>query len=48
MAKFNVTVNIDYLDDEEGNLDDTICAQIVKAVVANRKLQRRENSDGAF
>ena len=34
MAKFNVTVNIDYLD-EEGNLDDSICEQIVNAIVAN-------------
>lgn len=34
MAKFNVTVNIDYLD-EDGNLDDSICEQIVGAVVSN-------------
>lgn len=34
MAKFNVTVNIDYLD-EDGNLDDSICEQIVNAIVSN-------------
>lgn len=34
MAKFNVTVNIDYLD-EDGNLDDSLCEQIVNAVVSN-------------
>lgn len=34
MAKFNVTVNIDYLD-EDGNLDDSICEQIVNAIVGN-------------
>lgn len=34
MAKFNVTVNIDCLD-EEGNLDDSICEQIVNSIVEN-------------
>lgn len=33
MSKFNVTVEIDYID-EDGNLDDAICEQIVDAVVA--------------
>lgn len=33
MSKFNVTVEIDYID-EEGNLDDAICEQIVDSVVS--------------
>lgn len=33
MSKFNVTVEIDYID-EEGNLDEAICKQIVDAVVS--------------
>lgn len=33
MSKFNVTVEIDYID-EDGNLDDAICDQIVGAVVS--------------
>ena len=32
MAKFNVSVEIDYID-EDGNLDDEICKQIVDSVV---------------
>lgn len=32
MAKFNIQVDIDYID-EDGNLDDAICDQIVDAVV---------------
>lgn len=33
MSKFNVTVEIDYID-EDGNLDGAICDQIVEAVVS--------------
>lgn len=33
MSKFNITVDIDYID-EDGNLDDAICEQIVNAVVS--------------
>lgn len=33
MSKFNVTVEIDYID-EDGNLDDAICDQIVSSVVS--------------
>lgn len=33
MSKFNVTVEIDYID-EEGNLDGAICDQIVSSVVS--------------
>lgn len=32
MSKFNVSVEIDYID-EDGNLDDEICGQIVNSVV---------------
>lgn len=32
MSKFNVSVEIDYID-EDGNLDDEICEQIVNSVV---------------
>lgn len=46
MSKFNVTVEIDYID-EDGNLDDAICDQIVSAVVSkvsdatSKQLQER-------
>lgn len=33
MSKFNVSVEIDYIDDE-GNLDDALCEQIVNSVVS--------------
>ena len=33
MAKFNITVDIDYID-EDGNLDDALCDQIVNSVVS--------------
>lgn len=33
MSKFNVTVEIDYID-EDGNLDDAVCEQIVNSVVS--------------
>lgn len=33
MAKFNITVDIDYID-EDGNLDDVLCDQIVNSVVS--------------
>ncbi len=33
MSKFNITVEIDYID-EDGNLDDVVCEQIVNAVVS--------------
>lgn len=33
MSKFNITVEIDYID-EDGNLDDAICDQIVSSVVS--------------
>lgn len=48
MSKFNVTVEIDYID-EDGNLDDAICDQIVSAVVSkvsdatSKQLQERAN-----
>lgn len=33
MSRFNVTVEIDYID-EDGNLDDAVCEQIVNSVVS--------------
>lgn len=48
MSKFNITVEIDYID-EDGNLDDAICDKIVNAVVSkvsdatSKQLQERAN-----
>lgn len=48
MSKFNVTVEIDYID-EDGNLDDAICDQIVSSVVSKvsdattKQIQERAN-----
>ena len=48
MAKFNISVEIDYID-EEGNLDEEICAQIVERVVdkVSDSVKKRVESEAA-
>lgn len=42
MAKFNVTVEIDYID-EEGNLDEEICDKIIEAIVGKISEKAEKN-----